>query len=192
MNIKQIPSPNFAVGRGSQKPEVIVIHIMAGTLIGTDSHFSSPSSQVSTHYGIGLNGEVHQYVKEEDTAWGNGLRVPPINKAPTFKLYKPGLNPNSYTISIEHEGQDLNNGTEQMFASSVELIQSIAKRWNIPIDRDHIIGHYEIDPTRKPNCPGVDKSIMNKLVARAKGPSKPTKQEVIAKLQEAIKLVESL
>jgi N-acetylmuramoyl-L-alanine amidase len=76
MNIKQIPSPNFVVGRGSQKPEIIVIHIMAGTLIGTDSHFSSPFSQVSTHYGIGFNGEVHQYVKEEDTAWGNGLRVP--------------------------------------------------------------------------------------------------------------------
>ena len=37
------------------KPELIVLHIMDGTLSGTDSWFADPSSQVSSHYGIGLN-----------------------------------------------------------------------------------------------------------------------------------------
>jgi N-acetyl-anhydromuramyl-L-alanine amidase AmpD len=41
---------------------------MDGTLAGTDAWFTNPASQVSAQYGIGKNGEVHQYVKEEDTA----------------------------------------------------------------------------------------------------------------------------
>src|SRR3990167_11456499 len=98
--IIQKPSPNFTKGRGSYyKPELIVLHIMVGSLSGTDSWFTSSISKVSSHYGIGFNGEVHQYVKEEDTAWTQGI----VNN-PSFKLYKQGVNPNTYCLSIEHEG----------------------------------------------------------------------------------------
>lgn len=65
-------SPNFIRGRGGYRPEAVVIHIMAGTLVGTDAHFANPASQVSAHYGIGKQGQIHQYVKEEDTAFHVG------------------------------------------------------------------------------------------------------------------------
>jgi N-acetyl-anhydromuramyl-L-alanine amidase AmpD len=68
MEIIQKKSPNFWVGRKGYRPEAIVIHIMDGTLIGTDSWFANHTSQVSAHYGIGKNGEIHQYVQENDTA----------------------------------------------------------------------------------------------------------------------------
>jgi hypothetical protein len=60
--ITWIGSCNKTPGRGGFRPEAIVIHIMEGTLGGTDDWFNNPASKVSAHYGIGRNGQVHQYV----------------------------------------------------------------------------------------------------------------------------------
>jgi hypothetical protein len=49
---KKILSPNFTRGRKAFKPEAIVIHIMEGTLSGTDSWFASKASQVSATVSI--------------------------------------------------------------------------------------------------------------------------------------------
>lgn len=139
---------NYNKGRSELKPIAIVLHIMEGTLSGTDSWFRNPKSQASTHYGIGKNGEIWQWVSEYDMAYGNG-RV----AAPTWDLIT-GQNPNLYTISIEHEGFTGQPWTEAMYQADVFLIRQIAKRWSIPLDRDHIIGHREIYG-KKPNCPGT-------------------------------------
>lgn len=164
MEIIKKKTPNFTVGRANgSKPELIVIHIMDGTLKGTDSWFADKTSNVSSHYGIGQTGEVHQYVEEKDTAYHAG-----VVENPSFKLYKNGINPNLYTIGIEHEGNATSTWSEKMKISSAELIQDICGRWNIPIDRDHIIGHYQIRSS-KPNCPAKDKSIIDELITRAKG-----------------------
>lgn len=179
-------SPNFNKGRNGYKPELIVIHVMAGSLAGTDSWFANPKSQVSTHYGIGLQGQVHQYVLEEDTAWGNG-RV----SNPTYSLYKPNVNPNLYTISIEHEGQDLSKGTPEMIEASAKLVREIATRNNIPLDRDHVIGHYQIY-SLKPNCPSTDKSIIDTIIAKAKGADVSLKEQIKLKVKELEVLINNL
>jgi N-acetyl-anhydromuramyl-L-alanine amidase AmpD len=154
-------SPNFIRGRGGYRPEAVVIHIMAGTLVGTDAHFANPGSQVSAHYGIGKQGEIHQYVREEDTAFHAG-----IVDRPTWPLIKPGVNPNSYTIGIEHEGQATDIWTEALKAASAQMVRDVCNRWQIPIDRNHVIGHYQIRAS-KPNCPAVDKSIIDEIIRRA-------------------------
>ena len=165
MTIISIPSPNFSSGRKTYHPEAVVIHIMDGTLPGTDSWFKNPQSKVSAHYGIGKNGEVHQYVQETDTAWQAG-RV----NAPTWSLIKPAgsgtyINPNLYTIGIEHEGDDQSDWTDAMYATSSDLLADICKRWNIPVDRSHIIGHREIYSLK--TCPGA-KVDLDKLVGLAR------------------------
>lgn len=162
MQIIQKPSPNFTKGRGTQKIEAIVIHIMAGSLVGTDSWFATPTSQVSAHYGIGFNGEVHQYVQDADTAWHAGAIVQPTS----WSLLKLGINPNSYTLGIEHEGQDLSKGPVAQINATVELIRTLAAKYNVPIDRQHIIGHYQIKSS-KPNCPATDKSIIDHIITLA-------------------------
>ncbi len=157
--MKQELSPNFTNKRGQYKPEIVVIHIMAGSLAGTVAWFKNPASQVSSHYGVGLNGEVVQFVKEEDTAWANGR----VNN-PTSKIVKEkGGNPNNYSISIEHEGYDLSKAPQSQIDASKELIKDICERNGIPLDRDHVIGHYEIY-SLKPNCPSTDKTIIDKLI----------------------------
>lgn len=167
MNIIQVPSPNFAPGRGAYKPELIVIHVMAGTLAGTDDWFRTGSATagnpVSSHYGVGHSGEIHKYVTEANTAWHAG-RV----SNPSFKLYKPNVNPNLYTIGIEHEGNDLSvDGTPAQKAASAALIYDICTRYGIPVDRDHVIGHYQVFD-QKPNCPATNKNVIDELIKLAK------------------------
>jgi len=188
------PCTNFKTGRGTYKPEAIVIHIMDGSLSGTDSWFATVASQVSAHYGIGKTGEIHQYVAEVDQAWHAG-RV----ARPTWKGIHDGVNPNLYTIGIEHEGQPLVNDVwpEAMKQSSAELVADIAKRWSIPLDRDHVIGHYQIFAD-KPNCPGVNHAIVDEILARAikiNAPVDSTKSKIaqaIALHKQAITILESI
>ncbi len=166
MNITNIPSPNFTVGRKGHVPEAIVIHIIEGSLSSADSWFKTTKSQVSAHYGVGKTGIVHRYVQEKDTAWHAG-RV----NAPSWTLIKPAgngnfINPNYYTIGIEHEGGDDTEWTDEMYATSSALIKEICQRWGIPIDRKHIIGHHEIYSLK--TCPG-NKVDINKLIALAAG-----------------------
>lgn len=161
--IKQIKSPNYSKGPSGHTPIGLILHIMSGTLKGTDAWFNNPKSQASAHYGIGKNGEIHQYVRELDTAWHAGG----INK-PSWSLLKPKINPNLYTIGIEHEGQPTDVWTDAMKQASSQLIKDICARWSIPIDRFHIVGHYEINSVTRANCPAIDKSIIDTLINLAK------------------------
>src|SRR3990167_3748423 len=180
--MKWKPSPNF-YSREGHKIEAIILHIGEGSLGWADtslgainSHFSKPSTQVSAHYGIGYNGEVDQYVKEEDCAWHAGLA-----DRPTWKLFNK-INTNKRTIGIEHEGWHDEEWPEAQKVASANLIKDICVRHNIPIDREHIIGHYEIRKS-KPNCPALNKSIIDELIKRAKGGPEP-KVDRIEELQK--------
>ena len=164
MDILNVLSPNYSAGRKGYRPEAIVIHIMEGTLSGTDSWFRNRDSKVSAHYGVGVNGEVHRYVEESDTAWHAG-RV----DAPHWTLIKPAgegryVNPNYYTIGIEHEGKADSDWTDAMYEASSQLVADISRRWSIPVDRLHVIGHREIFSLK--TCPG-SKVDLDKIVKMA-------------------------
>jgi len=156
MRIQWIGTPNFGYpdgspGRNGYRPIAIVMHIAEGSLAACDHWFNSPNNQnSSSHYCVGKRGEIHQYVKEDDAAWCNG----PVNR-PTWPFLIPGVNPNLYTISIEHEGYSGQPWTEEMFQADIWLIRQIAQRWQIPFDPDHIIGHYRIDSVNRARCPGT-------------------------------------
>lgn len=155
-----IGSPNFTPGRSGYRPRAVVIHIMQGTIAATDSWFRTTRSQVSAHFGVAIDGRVHQYVEEGDTAWHAG-RV----SSPVWPLLKKGVNPNLYTIGIEHEGWSGQPWSEAMLASSAALIAELATRWVIPLDRRHVVRHSEIYAL-KPFCPGTGVDL-DDLVRRA-------------------------
>lgn len=185
MNIIKKPSPDYTVGRKKYKPLAIVIHIMEGSLSGTDSWFGIRQSRVSAHYGVGRNGEVHQYVDENNTAWHTGVITDP-----SWSLIKKAgngvyVNPNYYTIGIEHEGTVDTDWPDAMYESSSTLIAEISKRWDIPIDRNHIIGHHEIYAVKA--CPG-HKVDFNKLITIANSKVQ-TQQSLLKKTFSAINAV---
>jgi N-acetylmuramoyl-L-alanine amidase len=152
LNIEFVKSPNYSKGRNGKKIIAICNHITAGQFPGCQNWLCNPKAKASSNYLITRTGKIIQLVKDEDTAWANGG----VNK-PSWTLYD-GTNPNRYTISIEHEGYGFNGGdgnlTEQQYKATLCLHRQLINKWNIPIDRNHIIGHFEIDKINRPNCPG--------------------------------------
>lgn len=148
-NITWIGSPNFSSPK-DYKIIAIVNHIMSGTLIGTDSWFKNPQSKVSSHFGVGKHGDIHQYVNLTNPAWANGS----VNN-PNWPLLQFGVNPNYYTISIEHEGESGDVMPELQYQATLALHRWLIGMLGIPISRDNIIGHYRIDSVNKSNCPGM-------------------------------------
>lgn len=142
-------TPNYRQGRNGRQPVAIVNHITAGAFPGCLTWMQNPAAEASAHYLVTKAGRVIQMVKEEDAAWHAGG----VNK-PDWPLYD-GTNPNQYTIGIEHEGQPTEPLTAPQYQSTLWLHRQIIAKWRIPIDRDHIIGHYRIDSVNRPNCPGA-------------------------------------
>lgn len=148
-NMKWVPSPNHSSPKG-YKAMAVVNHIMEGTLSGTDSWFSNPASQVSSHFGVGKNGEIHQYVDLKNHAWANGV----VNK-PSWPLLISGVNPNYYTVSIEHEGKSGDVMPEAQYQATLSLHRWLIETLDLPVTKDNIIGHYRIDSVNKSRCPGT-------------------------------------
>jgi hypothetical protein len=165
---------NFKKGRDlpdGLQADVIVIHVMEGTMAGTLEHFNrnKPKDPVSAHYGVSKKGEVVLYVSEEDTAYANGLTVRPTADVVTDR---DGINPNNYTISIEFEGMGDTDLTDEQREVGIRLIRDIAKRRSFPINRYHVVGHNEIRADKQ--CPGdINVDLLVKQAASDAHPKSP-------------------
>lgn len=160
-------SPN-KMSRNGWKPDMIVSHIAEGTYDGTISWLCNPKSQASAHFVISKKGEITQLVDIREAAWGNGTSTDSkknnhYSKSSLKIVRDRKTNANYYTISIEHEGF-YNQGKGKLTPEQLEatiwlhkyIIDEVKNIYGIeiPLDREHIVGHYQIDPIRKPNCPG--------------------------------------
>ena len=67
-NAQWRPVPNETPG-GMTAYKFLVLHIMQGTLGGTDSWFHNTASRVSSHFGVGKDGTVYQWVDTAERAW---------------------------------------------------------------------------------------------------------------------------
>jgi hypothetical protein len=127
----------------------VVIHKTAGDATPHSVFTTLTQRRLSVHYGVGREGEVAQYIPESRGAWGNS----PLEHGHLASL--PGGDPNTYTISIEHCDPDGNNRsdlTAAQKAASFKLVADICRRNNIA--PHNIIGHRDIEPISKPDCPG--------------------------------------
>ncbi len=135
---------NFSVAsRAKDYPiRYIVIHTIQGSYTSAINWFQNPAARVSAHYVVrSRDGSIAQVVLQKDIAWHAGN-----------KKY------NQQAIGIEHEGfvDDKSWYTDAMYKSSAALTRSLCMKYKIPMDRAHIIGHYEIKPQRnKHTDPGA-------------------------------------
>lgn len=166
---------NIREGRGGKAAECIVVHTMAGTLAGCDSWFANPAAGASAHFGVGRNGEIHQYVAITDTAIANGNEA---GANPWIVQENPGTNINLISVSIEHDdqakpGTAAGFPTPQQFEASAQLAAWIWDAWIVPggatnlaIDRNHILRHAELAPSTRAGCPGWPEEMLQRYVAR--------------------------
>jgi N-acetyl-anhydromuramyl-L-alanine amidase AmpD len=104
--------------------------------------FQKPEGQTSAHYVIrSSDGQITQMVPTQDIAW-----------------HTENWSMNSESIGIEHEGVAAQGGTwytEQMYKSSARLVRYLAAKYDIPLDRQHIIGHDDVLPGQQEKLPGA-------------------------------------
>ncbi len=109
----------------------IVIHDTEVNYAGTLAIFQNPFAYVSSHYVIrASDGHIAQMVETKNVAWHAG------------NWYV-----NGHAIGLEHEGFAIEGATwysEQMYHASAKLVRYLAQKYNIPLDRAHIIGHDDI------------------------------------------------
>lgn len=168
MNITKIISPNKYNRRNSWKPDMIVCHITEGGYSGAVSWLCNPESQGSAHFVISAEGQVTQLVDLKDAAWCNGTSTDSSSRI-YFKnslntvVQGRNTNANFYTYSIEFEGYSNKERfgalTEPQYQAGLEvmklIIQDMKNTYGIDFipSRDYLLGHYQIDPKGKPNCP---------------------------------------
>ena len=149
LELLDAPTPHRERGRRAQAPRMVVVHTNVGTFESTLAWFAEPSSGVSAHYLVALDGRVARFVDEADTARHAG-RV----RRPTAALAS-NANPNRYTIGVEFEDGGDPHGvarTSEQYEAGGVLVAEIAGRWGIPLDRAHVLGHRELFAAK--DCPG--------------------------------------
>lgn len=127
---------NYTPG-GISSYQYVVVHTMQGSYEGSINWFQNPSSDVSAHYcARSSDGEITQMVHDADKAWHVGTS-------------------NAVALGIEHEGyvEDASWYTWEMYTASAELARWLCDRHQIPVDRDHIVGHVEL-PNQTHTDPG--------------------------------------
>ncbi|MFJ7071863.1 N-acetylmuramoyl-L-alanine amidase [Streptomyces sp. NPDC098781] len=111
----------------SQGIDYIVIHDTEGAWDGVLTMVQDPT-YVSWQYTLrSTDGHIAQHVKAKDVAWHAG------------NWYV-----NAKSIGLEHEGFLARPDawyTEAMYRSSARLVAYLAKEHDIPLDRQHILGH---------------------------------------------------
>jgi hypothetical protein len=120
--------PTNYTANGIVSYDYVVVHTMQGYYAGSISWFQNPASNVSAHYCMrSEDGEVTQMVRDQDRAWHVG-------------------NSNAYALGIEHEGfvDDASWYTWETYQSSARLARWLCEVHDIPVDRDHIVGHVEL------------------------------------------------
>ncbi|MFI7532564.1 N-acetylmuramoyl-L-alanine amidase [Streptosporangium sp. NPDC049376] len=92
----------------------VVLHIMAGTLTGTDAWFRNPAASASSHFGTSRAGELRQWVDTKDRAWAQGTG-------------------NRSWISIENEGRGGDVLTDEQLDACARILAWAHQEHGVPL-----------------------------------------------------------
>jgi len=122
-----------------QRVEYIVIHDTEAVYDAAVATVKNAANPASWHYSLrSLDGHIAQHIKAADVGWHAG-----------------NWGVNAKSIGLEHEGFLATGGswyTEAMYRTSARLVRYLARRFDIPVDRAHILGH--------DNVPGPTASLV--------------------------------
>lgn len=153
---------------------------------GTPYYFGLPANPAarkppaSTHYFVSYLGFVWQMVEEQYGPYSNALMGKPLPA-----IFRPGLNLNLQTLSVEVEGYGASIAetiNERQWTALVMLVRDRCLHYGIPMDREHILGHYQLASNR--TCPGT--LDLEELVWRVNEEEDMTPEEVKAIAEKAI------
>ncbi|MFJ9821191.1 N-acetylmuramoyl-L-alanine amidase [Streptomyces sp. NPDC101151] len=137
----QYGNHNLADRPKDQRIDYIVIHDTEAPLASMLKTIQDPE-EASWHYSIrSRDGHITQHIKIKDAAWHSGSQFV-----------------NARSIGIEHEGflrQPDAWYTETMYRASARLVKYLAKKYGVPLDRQHIFGHDNVPAPTKDSIPDM-------------------------------------
>jgi len=118
--------------RPASAVRLVVVHETEGSYSGTIGWFRNRHARAAANYVVARDGRIAYMVPNNEIAWhsGNGYV-------------------NAHSIGIEHEGYSNVDGvvTDAEYRASAQLVASLLRRYRLPADRGHVIGHNEVpDP----------------------------------------------
>lgn len=165
-------------------------HITAGT--DSRGWLQNADNGSSVHFLIRVeNGKavVYQFMPIEWAAWGNGRHSGTGNPyMPEWvkEYIRKGINPNLFTISIEHEGVTPTAAlyTGPMLDASIELHKWIAATVpTVKVEHGRLLGHFMLDHIQRPFCPGGTGGALfpfDKIIAAVQSAPEPPPAPVTA------------
>lgn len=145
-------------GRSGASADYIICHIQEGSTVGSMDHFvnghydDGSKVQASCTITIQRDGSILYVIPERDGPWTNGAVRNPTARGRA--LAARGGNPNIWCLTIEMEGYTKKAITEAQLRSAEWWIRDAARRHGIPLDRDHILRHADVDQVQRAHCPG--------------------------------------
>lgn len=118
----------------------IVIHDMDGYYDGSITLVEDPT-YLAWNYSIRSgDGHIAQHLETKDIGWHAG------------NWYI-----NSHALGIEHEGFATDGSwySEVMYRNSAKLVKYLARKYDIPLDRSHILGHDQVPATTAAGIPSM-------------------------------------
>ncbi|WP_031467999.1 N-acetylmuramoyl-L-alanine amidase [Sciscionella sediminilitoris] len=117
----------------------IVIHDTELSYAHTIKAFQDPAHGASANYVVrASDGRITQMVPNKDVSWGVG-----------------NWSMNQHAINIEHEGFAKNGKyPDALYESSAKLVRYLAAKYDIPLDRQHIISHEDVPGQNDASQPG--------------------------------------
>lgn len=149
-------------------PEFVMLHFSSAVVLDQENPYDMPTNrqifvdyQVSTHYIIDREGNIYCYIPEDLVAYHAGY-----GSWPTDPKYTDFMN--DWAIGIEILGIGTQKEMRQYLSAETyrsldpsfigytdaqyealnALVKDICQRNNIPMDRDHVIGHSEYSPQK--------------------------------------------
>jgi N-acetyl-anhydromuramyl-L-alanine amidase AmpD len=147
-------SPNYSTR--STGIHYVIIHTCESGYSGCWSWLTNTSSQVSAHYVVNESGsEISQLVREASKAWHIGANYDCANNG-GHDCQNNGIQANNLTIGIEHGGYASSTSWPAgQIDASARLSCDISRAHAIPRDRNHFVGHGQLQPYNRTD-PGAN------------------------------------
>ena len=162
-----LPIEEFSWERQSA-PEYIMLHFNSAVVAHPEDPFNMEyirkifiDYDVSVHYIVERDGTVRCYIPEDRVAWHAGAGE--WNSDPkytnTMNQYAIGIeivaigsqsDMSTYLTAAQYQALDASfkGYTQEQYQALQLLIADLCSRYNIPADRDHVIGHQEYSPKK--------------------------------------------
>ena len=179
--LRPLVGPDLGIG---------VVHITGnpGNPIATAAgelawRINDPANQNSATFFVDRDGRIYQGLADplRMAPWSNGdLNQPDTANRRIAAIVRDRANANQRTIlSIENVGNESTVGgiTAAQVESNARIFAHYFPKAGLPITRETIVGHYQINRVSRPNCPGTDKRVLDRIVARAQQLVAPAPEE---------------